>query len=129
MNLLIETQAFIYWAMRPEELPARALDAIRSPDNTVYLSVVSAWEMQIKYNLKKRELRQRPGPLVQSELDTGAFKLLSLTLRHIDALSHLPNHHRDPFDRSLIALATDESLIIVTGDEKIAMYSLETIWQ
>lgn len=80
MNLLIDTGAFISWTTRPEKLPACAFDAIRSADNTLYLSVVSPWEMQIKFMLNKLELRQPPSPLVQTELDNGAFMLLPITL-------------------------------------------------
>ena len=129
MNLLIDTEAFIYWTTRPEELPARAFGAIRSRDNAVYLSVVTPWEMQIKFNLDKLELRQPPGPLVRTELDNGAFILLPITLAHIDALSRLPDHHRDPFDRLLIAQAVHENLTLVTGDKKITNYPVPTLWR
>lgn len=129
MNLLLDTEAFIFWTTRPEQLPARAHDAIRSRDNTVYLSVVSAWEMQIKFDLKKLELRQPPGALVRAELDNGAFTLLSVTLEHIDRLAELPQPHHDPLDRLLIAQAVHDQLTIVTGDRKIAAYPAPVLWQ
>jgi PIN domain nuclease of toxin-antitoxin system len=104
MNLLLDTEAFIFWTTRPEQLPARAHDAIRSGENVVYLSLVSPWEMQIKFTLSKLQLRQPPVPLVQTELNSGSFTLLPITLDHIDALSRLPDHHRashprEPDDR------------------------------
>ena len=130
MNLLIDTEAFIYATTRPEKLPRRAMDAMRSRENTLYLSVVSPWEMQIKYDLKKDfELRLPPVPLVQSELTDGTFTLLPVTLAHITALAGLPRHHRDPFDRLLIAQALHERLTLVTGDEKVARYAVPTLWR
>lgn len=129
MNLLLDTQAFIHWTTRPETLPVRAHDAVRSAENIVRLSLVSAWEMQIKSDLNKLKLDRSPRALFESELATGLFALLQIQLDHIDVLSRLPNVHKDPFDRMLIAQALHENLTIVTGDETIARYPVPTLWR
>ncbi len=129
MNLLIDTQAFIFATTQPEKLPARAADAMRSRENTLYISVVSPWEMQIKFMLNKLELRQPPVPLVQNELIDGSFTLLPITLAHIESLGRLPSLHKDPFDRLLIAQAIDENLTIVTGDEMLGSYPVSVLWK
>lgn len=128
MNLLLDTQALIYAFDAPDQLPPATLKRMADPANLLFVSVVSPLEMQIKVNLGKLKLTASPASLLQSELDRGAFTLLPITLAHIDALSGLPDHHRDPFDRLLIAQAIHENLSIVTGDAKIAMYPVPTLW-
>ena len=129
MKLLVDTEAFIFWTTWPEKLPTKASDAIRSRENTVYLSLVSPWEMQIKFMLKKLDLRKPPVVLAHEEVNDGAFTLLPIAMAHVDVLTRLPSHHRDPFDRLLIAQAMHENLILVTGDEEIIRYPVPTLWR
>lgn len=83
----------------------------------------------MKSTLGKLQLSKPAVELVQAELDRAAIKLLPITLNHIDALSRLPNHHRDPFDRLLVAQAIEEGLTLVTSDAAIAQYAAPVLWK
>lgn len=129
MKRLLDTQSFIYFVDRPDELPSAARTAIEDSTNELFVSLVSPWKMQIKATLGKLELGKPPAALVQAELDRAAIELLPITLDHIDALSRLPNHHRDPFDRLLVAQAIHEGLTIVSSDQAIAKYGAPVLWE
>jgi PIN domain nuclease of toxin-antitoxin system len=128
VNLLLDSNVFIFIVQQPDRLSARARAAIVDPGNTRYLSLVTPWELQIKSSLQKFDLGKPLREIVQREVDTATVKLLPITLEHIDALSRLPDHHRDPFDRLLIAQAVHENLTIVTSDATIARYPVPTLW-
>lgn len=128
MRLLLDTQAFILLIRRTDSLPPVAREAVADPANDVVLSVVTPLELQIKVNLDKLSFAKPVRDLVQLELDRGALSLLPITLDHIDAFSRLPAHHRDPFDRLLIAQAIHEGLTLVTGDRTIARYPVPCLW-
>jgi PIN domain nuclease of toxin-antitoxin system len=129
MKLLLDTHSFIYFVDRPDALPSAARAALEDPSNDLFLSLVSPWEMQVKSTLGKLQLRKPVVELVQAELDRAAIQLLPITLHHIDALSRLPNHHRDPFDRLLIAQAVHEGLTLVSSDRIIAKYAAPVLWE
>jgi PIN domain nuclease of toxin-antitoxin system len=105
VKLLLDSNVFIFIVQQPDRLPERTRAAIVDPANTRYLSLITPWELQIKSSLAKFRLEKPIREIVQREVDTGTVQLLPLTLDHIDALSQLPNHHRDPFDRLLVAQA------------------------
>ena len=128
MRLLLDSQAFLYMVRQPELLPAPARAAIENLDNDVLLSIASPLELQIKINLGKLTFSRPLREVVQRELDSGDIQLLPITLDHIDELSRLPAHHRDPFDRVLIAQAIRDGLTIVTGDRDIARYPVPRLW-
>lgn len=129
MRLLKDTQAFTYLINAPDELPSNARKALEDPANELLVSVITPLEMQIKVNLGKLKFAASPVELLKNELNRGTFVLLPLTFDHIDALGRLPHHHKDPFDRLLVGQALAENLTIVTGDEKVAKYSVPTLWR
>ena len=129
MKLLLDTHSFIFYVDRPDALPSAARAAIEDSSNELFLSLVSPWEMQIKSTLGKLQLSKPAAELVQAELDRAAIQLLPITLHHIDALSRLPNHHRDPFDRLLVAQAIHEGLTLVSSDQTIAKYDAPILWE
>jgi PIN domain nuclease of toxin-antitoxin system len=90
--------------------------------------MVSIWEMQIKLSLGKLQFRTALAELVDDEINRNRIELLSLSLSHIYALSNPPNHHRDPFDRILIAQSMDEDLQILSIDEKFDAYGVKHLW-
>jgi PIN domain nuclease of toxin-antitoxin system len=127
MKVLVDTHIFIWYSISPEHLSTKALSVIENAD-TLFISIASIWEMQIKVSLKKLDLGQ-PLPLVISdECRNNDFQILTITQDHIYRLEHLPHIHRDPFDRMLIAQAQQENLTLVTADEKIAKYAVQTAW-
>ena len=129
MRLLLDTHTFIYFVDHPEAIPPAARAELEDPANDVLLSVVSPWEMQIKVSLGKLRLEKTVVEMVQAELGRNALRLLPVALEHIAALSQLPSHHRDPFDRLLVAQAMHEGLTLVSSDEAVAQYGPPILWK
>jgi PIN domain nuclease of toxin-antitoxin system len=125
VKLLLDTHVWLWFVHGDDALPRSFLDAIRDPGNSVALSVVSAWEVQIKATLGKLQL-QRP---IDTFLDDAVlrFDLLDVSLRHIRALGALPPHHRDPFDRMLVAQAIADGLTIATVDPLVRTYGIDCL--
>ena len=126
MRLLLDTHALIWWLTDDPALPEAARDAIASPDNDVYVSHVSAWEIAVKRQLGKIEF---PLEAFEDILDANQFESLPIRLQHIIALGNLPMHHRDPFDRLLVAQATDGKLTLVSGDQQMNAYEVLLLWK
>lgn len=128
MRLLLDTNIFVFLRQNLQAIPPRTLAILADPGNERFLSLVTPWELQIKASIGKFVLGQPIRDMVQFEIARGAMTLLPITLDHIDALSLLPDHHRDPFDRLLIAQAIDEDLTLVTSDQQIAKYPVTVLW-
>ncbi len=128
MKLLLDTHTLLWWRDNPAELSATALAALRDPNNTFLISLVTLWELQIKIGLNKLSIGVSLPEMVRQEVEVNGMELLPITTDHIYALSSLPHHHRDPFDRLLIAQAQVEGATLVTKDHLIALYSVATIW-
>lgn len=122
MNILFDTHVFIWWDSNPEKLPTHILSACESTENTLFLSIASLWEMQIKQQLGKLELREPLSTLVSMQQATNGIQLLPIHATHVFALQNLPNHHKDPFDRLIIAQALNEKLTIATADRQFIHY-------
>lgn len=118
MRLLLDTHALLWALMDPEKLDKKTRAAIISPENLVYASLASLWELQIKNSIGKVNL---PDIFLESLTDAG-FELLPIMLPHVQSLQRLPMLHRDPFDRMLIAQAESESLTLATRDRAILQY-------
>ena len=129
MKLLLDTHAFLWLINEPEKLPQRVLDAYRDRSNKALVSVVSAWEMQIKIQIGKlRELKTPLRDAVTIERERNNVELLGVELDHVFALGELPLHHRDPFDRLIVAQAIAENAKLVTADPDLAAYPVEILW-
>jgi PIN domain nuclease of toxin-antitoxin system len=122
MKLLLDTHIFIWWADQPEKLSPTALSALEDEANELLLSVASVWEMQIKIQLGKLKLSLPLKELIKSQQETNELTLLPVALTHVLALDALPLHHKDPFDRLLIAQSTEEDLTLVTADSQLSAY-------
>ncbi len=118
MRLLLDTHVLLWWRHADPRLDPRIVEALRLRSNEVAVSVVSGWEVEIKRSLGKLEWASSVRAVLQEE----DFALLSIELRHAEAVAGLPHLHRDPFDRLLIAQARSESLTLVTQDERIRQY-------
>lgn len=128
MKLLLDTHTFIWWASAPEKLSERALLACQNRDNELVLSVGSVWEMQIKLQLGKLKLKSALDSLIETQQRANELQILPVELRHVLALSDLPPHHKDPFDRLLIAQAISEDAFLVSADEALSRYSVRLFW-
>ena len=123
MRLLLDTHAFLWWLDDNPTLSANARSAIRNPENEVYVSAATAWEIAIKKKLGKLKA---PAGLAR-ELDSHNFAPLSISFEHALAVETLPDHHDDPFDRILVAQAIAEGLTLVTRDEIIHKYRVNIL--
>jgi PIN domain nuclease of toxin-antitoxin system len=121
VNLLLDTHVLIWWD-EGRRLAAEARRAIADADS-VYVSAASAWEVAIKIGLG----RLRPIRTVEQAVDESGFLELPVTFRHAERVGKLPPHHRDPFDRLLIAQADVEDLTLVTRDAVFARYGVAVI--
>jgi len=128
MRLLLDTHVLLWWHDQPARLTETAYGAINDPGNDVFLSVVNGWEIQIKAQLGKLTLSKPLRLLLQEEQATNGFRVLPVTIEHIYALDSFPLHHRDPFDRLLIAQAHHEGLTLVTHDPQLSTYSISLLW-
>ncbi len=124
MRLLIDTHAFLWALAEPERLGAMAAEALMEPQNELFVSIVTAWEAAILQSLGRIEIDL---PMEQSDLALRS-SWLGIELRHTAIVRALPLHHRDPFDRMLIAQAMSESMTIVTRDGAIRRYGVATLW-
>jgi PIN domain nuclease of toxin-antitoxin system len=128
MKLLFDTHAFIWWDSEPAKLSPRVLSLCQDRTNELLLSVASAWEMQIKFQLGKLEFNTPLGDLIARQQEINGVRLLPVALEHVLALQNLPTHHRDPFDRVLVAQANTENAVLISNDPMIARYPVEWIF-
>jgi len=126
VRLLLDTHALLWALAAPARLPKAVADAIRDPTNVVSVSAASVWEVAIKAALGK--ITADVDEIAQSSTDAG-FDELPVTLLHARRVRSLPAHHRDPFDRMLVAQALEEGLTIVTRDSAFAAYQSPTWWE
>ena len=122
--LLLDTHALLWWLADDPQLPAAAREAIRDPERSACVSAVSAWEITVKRALGKLEVPDEWVSAVEAE----GFRRLDITWAHVLEVGELPDVHRDPFDRLLVAQARVEGLTLVTGDERIAGYDTPILW-
>ncbi|MDD2759693.1 MAG: type II toxin-antitoxin system VapC family toxin [Methylomonas sp.] len=128
MNLLLDTHVFLWLNDTPEKLSPAALAACQDENNTLFLSLASAWEIQIKQQLGKLELSESLQTLISTQQQQNGLQLLPIELAHIEALSQLPTVHRDPFDRLLIAQSIQQHMQIVSADQVFTGYPVNLIW-
>ena len=126
MKLLLDSHALIWFLTTPEKLPAAARRAIESAENEAYASVASAWELSIKVSIGKLKLEVQD---LEQALATSGIQLLGIDLQHTARIAGLPRHHRDPFDRMLVAQAMCESMTLVSGDRALAKYGVKLLWR
>jgi len=128
MRLLLDTHTLIWWATASENLPRTVLDLLEDGQNDLLLSVVSVWEIQIKCQSGKLQLSKPLPQLITNQQANNGLKILSIALAHVYALQTLPDIHRDPFDRIMIAQAVVENLPFVSTDSVLDSYPIQRIW-
>ena len=127
MRLLLDTHALLWWVDGGGKLSATQRRAIGRAGNQVFVSVASAWEMAIKASLGKLQLASPVGDYIARHLVANRFQLLNITLEHAARVEALPYHHRDPFDRLLVAQAKEENLTVISKDPLFARYGVRRV--
>lgn len=128
MNLLLDTHVFIWATANPDRLSERVINLLHDTNNQWLLSMVSVWEMQIKTQLGKLDLKLPLPELIETQKRVNNLEVLPIKLEHIFSLRELPNYHRDPFDRLIIAQGMLEQLAIVSIDSIFDRYTVNRIW-
>lgn len=121
MKYLLDTHILLWAAIVPEKLPSTARQIIEDLDNELFFSPASIWEVSIKSQLERTDFTVDPGVLRRALLDNG-FIEINIRSEHAVELGFLPDKHKDPFDRMLIAQANYEGLTLVTSDELVSQY-------
>lgn len=128
MRLLLDTHTFLWWINNDSLLSDSARAAIASERNECFLSLASCWELAIKASIGKLRLTKPVERFIPEELAANDFQLLSIDFRHIAKVETLPFHHRDPFDRLLVAQVLTEKMTIISADTVLSEYGVKRIW-
>jgi len=128
MKVLIDTHTFLWWNTEDPLLSLHAKQILADGQNEVFLSAASVWEIFIKTAKGRLILPEPPALYISNRMNLYRFRPLAVQISHTVHVYELPPYHNDPFDRMLIAQSQLESLPLVTKDEDIQRYDLETIW-
>jgi PIN domain nuclease of toxin-antitoxin system len=128
MNVLLDTHAFLWWVTDDQRLSLMASAIIADGENELFLSVASAWEIVIKMRLGRLRLPKSPAIYLAEQMAGNAIQPLAITMHHAFCLHDLPDIHKDPFDRIIIAQSSSEDIPILTNDGQIRQYDIRTIW-
>ncbi len=128
MRALLDTHAFLWWITDDPRVSARARELISSSRNDLFLSAASGWEIAIKAGLGRIELPSPMERFLIAQLRENRIDVLPIQMSHALRVHALPRHHRDPFDRMLVAQAQLEKLPILSADRRIAEYEVKTMW-
>lgn len=128
MSLLLDTHTFLWWIDDDPRLSDRARALIGDAGNEVFISAVSGWELVIKAALGRIDFPAPPQRFIPQQLQRNSFQVLPVHLAHALKVAELPDLHRDPFDRMLIAQVLVEELQLVTADDDIRRYPVSVTW-
>ena len=128
MKILIDTQIFLWALTAPNRLGKNARGLLKSRENQLYLSAASSWEICIKAALNKLRLPKSPDTYISSRMASLNIVPLAIKHHHTFKVYQLPPHHRDPFDRILIAQAQAEKLHLMSADEQFQTYEIDLLW-
>ncbi|MFW5701145.1 MAG: type II toxin-antitoxin system VapC family toxin [Cyclobacteriaceae bacterium] len=127
MHLLLDTHAFIWFAEDDNNLASNIKKEIEFPQNTIYLSIASIWEIAIKMQLNKVSMNRSIEEILELTAQSS-IEIMPILPEHIIKLTKLDFHHRDPFDRIIIAQGLEENLKIVSKDSIFSSYGVDVIW-
>jgi PIN domain nuclease of toxin-antitoxin system len=128
VRVLLDTHALVWAAGDPDRLSSRARATIADPATVVFVSLTSAWELAILQGLERVRLAMPLETLFTQGLAALRFHLLPIRLPHVAGVSALPHHHRDPFDRLIVATALAEKLTVVSSDRAFKRYGVPVVW-
>jgi len=127
MRLLLDTHMFLWFLSEESRIPEETREAIESSENSVLVSAASVWEIAVKASIGRLKIARTDVMKLPALIDASGFDELPVRARHAAAVGALPMHHRDPFDRLLIAQTRTEGLALVTIDPAIRRYDVETL--
>ena len=128
MNLLLDTHALLWFLTDSNSLSIRANQYIEDGSNALWVSLASFWEIAIKISLGKYRLGEPLTDFMKREMTQYAFSVLNITYEHADRVARLPFHHRDPFDRLMVAQSLEENLYLVSADSALDAYGVRRLW-
>ncbi|HVA81128.1 MAG TPA: type II toxin-antitoxin system VapC family toxin [Candidatus Binataceae bacterium] len=128
MRALLDTHAFLWWIADDPKLSRRARGIIADPGNQIFFSAVSGWEIAEKTRHARLTLPEDPEAYVTTQVAANGFAVLALELSHALRVYSLPPHHKDPFDRMLVAQAQIEDLALLSANREVARYAVKVIW-
>lgn len=128
MRILLDTNVFLWWVEDSPKLSDRARGVIADERNEVLFSVVSGWEMVVEVGVGKLALDEAPGAFIPEQIARNQLEILPMSLDHVLRVHDLPDHHKAPFDRLLVAQALVEEVPIVSANPEIARYPVEVLW-
>ena len=128
MRTLLDTSAFLWFIGGSKKLSNKARKFIESFENELVMSVASLWEIAIKISIGKLELYECFDRLIPEKIEENGIDILQINLNHLSEMMKLPFHHRDPFDRLIIAQGISEKIPVITCDYAFKAYPIEIIW-
>jgi PIN domain nuclease of toxin-antitoxin system len=127
MKYLLDTHTFIWFLEGSDRLPSKLVEIIRDLNNDCYVSIASLWELSIKISSGKLELQTEFKDL-ENSIDILSLKILPVSFTEINQVFMLEFHHRDPFDRMIIAQSITEDLTIISKDKNFSLYPIKLLW-
>lgn len=129
MKVLLDTCTFLWLTTEDcSQLSQKSIDTFLDENNEIYFSIVSAWEISIKVSIGKLDLAMPVRDFLIRQIELNGLIVLPITLEHVAKVSELPFHHKDPFDRLLIAQSMVESILIMSADSIFEQYDITVIW-
>lgn len=128
MRLLLDTHTFLWFVNNEPSLSNTARLLIEDADQQPILSIASVWEMAVKISVEKLQLPKPVETFAVEQLRINSISLMTINLSHIAVIARLPMHHKDPFDRMLIAQSMSEELPIVSADSAFDAYGVQRLW-
>ncbi len=128
MKYLLDTHAFIWFVTDDGKLSSKARSIIKDSHNEVYFSAASAWEMSIKIKLGRLTIQEELEPFIIKQLSENNFGALAINVLHSIYTSKLPDIHKDPFDRMIIAQSKIEDMPLISKDNNIKKYNVPVLW-
>jgi PIN domain nuclease of toxin-antitoxin system len=129
VRVLIDTHVFIWYVQNSERLPRLVAALINDGRNDILFSIASVWEMAIKQSTGKLNLGVPYASFIEEQMRLNNMELLPVRLEHLEVVTTLPFHHRDPFDRILIAQAIVEDIILISADSVFSLYPVQRMWE
>ncbi|SRR5579883_2147633 len=128
MKILLDTQAFIFLSCDAPELSKKAKKLFLDEENDFYLSLASVWEIAIKVSIEKLTFKKSFEKIILQQIQENGIAQLPINFRHVIKVTNLPFHHRDPFDRLLVAQALEEKLHVMSNDQVFDRYQVKRLW-